>query len=79
MYVHIQICNAKDTATLQDLLMDDDVDFVTASRFQKATFRVTTKDIPDIVEMVCTEFLIIESISEINQFQKGLNVLQCYL
>ena len=55
--------------------MDDDADYVTASGFQKAIFRVTTKDIPDIVEMVCTEFLIMKSISEINQFQDGLNVL----
>ena len=75
MFMRLQICNANDNATLQDLLMDDNADYVTASGFQKAIFRVTTEDIPDIVEMVCTEFLIIKSISEINQFQDGLNVL----
>ena len=61
--------------TTQDLLMDDNADYVTASGFQKAIFRVTTEDIPDFVEMACTEFLIMKSISEINQFQDGLNVL----
>ena len=55
--------------------MDDNADYVTASGFQKAIFRVTTKDIPNIVEMVWTEFLIMKSIIEINQFQDGLNVL----
>lgn len=54
--------------------MGDNADYVTASGFQKAIFRVTTEDIPEIVEMVCTEFLM-KSIVEINQFQDGLNVL----
>ena len=75
IYIYLQIINAKDADTLQDLLMDDDAGYITASGFHKAIFRVKTEDIPDIVEVVCTEFLIMKSISEINQFQEGLNVL----
>ena len=71
-YVHLQIANAKDTDTLQDFLMDDNAGYITVSGFCKAVFKVTMNDIP---EAVCTEFLIMKSISEISQFQEGPNVL----
>ena len=75
MYVHQHIANAKDTDKLQDLLMDDDAGYITTSGFCKPVFKVSMNDIPDIIEAVCTEFSIMKSISEISQFQEGLNVL----
>ena len=41
----------------------------------KPVFRVTTIDIPEIIEAVCMEYLIMKSINELSQFQEGLNVL----
>jgi len=56
-------------------MMGDNAGYITASGFGKAVFKVTRDDIPDIIDAVCTEYLIMKSISEINQFQEGLNVL----
>ena len=32
--------------------------------------------VPEICEAICTEYLIMKTIIEINQFQEGLNVLE---
>ena len=55
--------------------MEDDASYVNECGFHKPVFRVTTEDIPDITEAVCMEHVIMKTISEINQFQEGLNVL----
>ena len=71
----LQICDAKDTTELCDLLMEDDAHYIGACGILKPVFRVTTRDIPEITEAVCTEYLIMKSINELNQFQEGLNIL----
>ena len=71
----MQICDAKDTTELCDLLMEDDARYIGACGIFKPVFRVTTRDIPEITEAVCIEYLIMKSINELNQFQEGLNIL----
>ena len=71
----LQICDAKDTTELCDLLMEDDARYIGACGILKPVFRVTTRDIPEITEAVCIEYLIMKSINELNQFQEGLNIL----
>lgn len=37
--------------------------------------KVTLEDLEDITEAVCTEYMIMKTITEIKQFQEGLDVL----
>ena len=55
--------------------MEDDARYIGACGILKPVFRVITRDIPEITEAVCVEYLIMKSINELNQFQEGLNVL----
>lgn len=55
--------------------MGDNSGYVGLCRLLKPACRVTTRDIPEISETVCTEYLIMKTINKINQFQDGLNVL----
>ena len=53
-------------------MMGDNAGYVTASGFCKAVFKVTRDDIPDIIEAVCTEYLIMKSIMRSINFKKAL-------
>ena len=55
--------------------MEDDACYIGACGILKPVFRVTTRNIPEITEAVCIEYLIMKSINELNQFQEGLNIL----
>ena len=71
----MQVCNAKEEDELRDLLMDDDAEYISNCGFLKPTYKVTMADVPQISEVICTEYLIMRSINEVQQFESGLNVL----
>ena len=71
----MQVCNAKEEDELRDLLMDDDAEYLSNCGFLKPVYKITMADVPKITEVVCTEYLIMRSINEVQQFESGLNVL----
>ena len=60
---------------LQELLLENDAQYIRDCGFIKPVVKVTLEDLREIKEAVCTEYLIMKSINEIQQFQEGLDVL----
>ena len=55
--------------------MDNDAQYVNDCGFLKPAYKVTMEDLTEITEVVCIEFLIKKTITEIQQFEEGLNAL----
>ena len=49
--------------------------YVKDSGFLKPVHKITIADIPNIVQAVCTEYLITKAYAEILKFKEGLSVL----
>ena len=60
---------------LQELLLENDAQYIKDCGFIKPVVKMTLEDLKEIKETVCTEYLIMKSINEIQQFQEGLDVL----
>ena len=75
---YLQIANTQETTELRELLLQGDAQvaqFVKESGFLKPVHKMTIANIPNIVEAVCTEYLITRAYAEILQFKEGLSVL----
>lgn len=55
--------------------MDDEGKYISNCGFLKPTYKVVIADVPEITEVVCTEYLIMRSLNEIQQFENGLDML----
>jgi len=75
LYYCTKIRQTKETAVLQDLLLESDADYIRSCCFIKPVFKVTTEDLEEITRIVCTEFMVMRSINELTQFEEGLDVL----
>lgn len=78
LFQFLQITNIEETTELRELFLQGDAklaQFVRECGFLKPVHKVTITDIPNIVEAVCTEFLITKTYAEILQFKEGLSVL----
>lgn len=73
----LQVINIKESSDLQDLLMENDIEFkfIKECGFLKQPHKITLDDVCKIAETVCVEYLIHRNIAEIQQFMDGLNVL----
>ena len=73
----LQVINIKESSELQDLLMENDIEFkfINECGFLKQPHKVMLNDVREITETVCVEYLIQRNIAEIQQFIDGLNVL----
>ena len=62
---------------LQALLIENDVEFefLRDCGFLKQPHKIIISDVDDIIQTVCTEFLLKRSAAEIQQFIDGLNAL----
>ena len=60
---------------LQELLLENDAQYIRDCGFIKPVVKVTLENLEEIKESVCTEYLIMKSINEIQQSQEGLDVL----
>lgn len=62
---------------LQALLIENDVEFefLRDCGFLKQPHKISISDVDDIIQTVCTEFLLKRSAAEIQQFIDGLNAL----
>ena len=65
------------SSQLQALLIENDVEFefLRQCGFLKQPHKITISDVDEIIQTVCTEFLLVRSAAEIQQFIDGLNAL----